>query len=144
MWFKLLKMVNLGSEKGIFMKDKTSRIIDRERRIRVLPFFAIIFFAISMTVAVAWGHGGKSHAESFTALQALQKATELYDQLIVRGKLDESWETGLNAVEVTVRDSNDRKEYRVGFHRQSGSPEAVYIFFSPEGEYGGSNFDGKW
>lgn len=121
------------------MKDKTSRIIDRERRIRVLPFFAI-----SMTVAVAWGHGGKSHAESFTALQALQKATELYDQLIVRGKLDESWETGLNAVEVTVRDSNDRKEYRVGFHRQSGSPEAVYIFFSPEGEYGGSNFDGKW
>lgn len=126
------------------MKDKTSRIINRERRIRVLPFFAIIFFAISMTVAVAWGHGGKSHAESFTALQALQKATELYDQLIVKGKLDESWETGLNAVEVTVRDSNDRKEYRVGFHRQSGSPEAVYIFFSPEGEYGGSNFDGKW
>ena len=94
--------------------------------------------------SLAFGHGGKSHAESFTALQALQKATELYDQLIVRGKLDESWETGLNAVEVTVRDSNDRKEYRVGFHRQSGSPEAVYIFFSPEGEYSGSNFDGKW
>jgi hypothetical protein len=94
--------------------------------------------------SLAFGHGGKSHAESFTALQALQKATELYDQLIVKGKLDESWETGLNAVEVSVRDSNDHKEYRVGFHRQSGSPEAVYIFFSPEGEYSGSNFDGKW
>ena len=126
------------------MKDKTSRIVNRGRRIRVLPLFPIILVTIAMTVAVAWGHGGKSHQDPFTALQALQKATELYDQLISKGKLDESWETGLNAVEVTVRDSNDRKEYRVGFHRQSGSPEAVYIFFSPEGEYSGSNFDGKW
>jgi hypothetical protein len=94
--------------------------------------------------ALAFGHGGKSHAESFTALQALQKATELYDQLIIKGKLDASWETDLNAVEVTARDSNDRKEYRVGFHRYEGSPEVVYIFFSPEGKYSGSNFDGTW
>jgi len=93
---------------------------------------------------VAFGHGGKSHTESFTALQALQKATDLYDQLIIKDKLDASWETGLNAVEVTARDSNGRKEYRVGFHRQYGKPEAVYIFFSPEGNYSGSNYDGKW
>lgn len=126
------------------MKDKTSWIVNRERRTRVLLLFTIIFLAIPMTGAVVGAHGGKSHQDSFTALQALQKATELYDQLIIKDKLDASWETGLNAVEVTARDSNGRKEYRVGFHRHDGSPQAVYIFFSPEGNYSGSNFDGKW
>ena len=92
----------------------------------------------------AFGHGGKTHAESFTALQALQKATELYDRLIVNGKLDETWETGLQQAEVTFRESDGRKEYRVGFHRQAGDPKVVYIFFSPEGNYSGSNFDGRW
>lgn len=92
----------------------------------------------------AFGHGGKTHAESFTALQALQKATELYDRLIVNGKLDGSWETDLQRAEVTFREVNDQKEYRVGFHRQTGSPAAVYIFFSPTGQYSGSNFDGQW
>ena len=90
-------------------------------------------------------HGGKTHGgQSFTALQALQKATELYDRLIVKGKLDESWETGLQQVAVTSRGTDGRKEYRVGFHRRAGKPEAVYIFFSAEGNYSGSNFDGRW
>lgn len=127
------------------MNVKISWIVNTERRTRVLLLFAILFFTVPMTGGtVVRAHGGKAHQDSFTALQALQMATELYDQLISKGKLDASWETGLNAVEVTARDSNDRKEYRVGFHRQDGSPEAVYIFFSPEGKYSGSNFDGKW
>ena len=95
-------------------------------------------------VTKAQAHGGKKHDDALTALQALQKATELYDRLIINGKLDGSWETGLNAVEVTTRDSKGRNEYRVGFHRHEGSPEAVFIFFSFEGKYSGSNFDGKW
>lgn len=125
------------------MKNQKSWIVNRERLTPVVLLFAVLFFAVPMT-GTMWAHGGKSHQDSFTALQALQMATELYDQLISKGKLDASWETDLNTVEVTPRDSNDRKEYRVGFHRQDGSPEAVYIFFSPEGKYSGSNFDGKW
>ncbi|MBL0712781.1 MAG: hypothetical protein JJV98_03685 [Desulfosarcina sp.] len=112
----------------------------------------VLFLAIILTLASSLctavpvrAHGGESHGEeSFTALQALQKATELYDRLIVNGKLDESWETDLQKAEVIAREKNDRQEYRVGFHRQSGSPEAVYIFFSSDGKYSGSNFDGQW
>jgi hypothetical protein len=106
--------------------------------------------AIILLVALAWahpgwGHGGKTHGgESFTALQALQKATELYDRLIINGKLDESWEIDLKKVELTTRDTIGPNEYRVGFHRHEGSPEAVFIFFSKEGKYSGSNFTGKW
>lgn len=126
------------------MRNPIRWIFSRKRCALITSLLMTLLLTVPMTVAVVWAHGGKTHQDAFTALQALQKATALYDQLIIKGKLDESWETGLNAVEVTMRDSKDRKEYRVGFHRQSGSPEAVYIFFSPEGEYSGSNFDGKW
>ena len=111
---------------------------------------AVIFALLSVCTdfiinTEAQAHGGKTHGESdFAALQALQKATELYDRLIVSGKLDESWETGLAKVEVLSRMNQDAMEYRVGFHRRSGNPEAVYIFLSSEGKYTGSNFDGNW
>ena len=104
-------------------------------------------FMVSVLIgggSLAFGHGGKTHKDSFTALQALQKATELYDRLIINGKLDESWESDLKMVQVTAREIDGRNEYRVGFHRHKASPEAVFIFFSSEGKYSGSNFDGKW
>jgi hypothetical protein len=94
--------------------------------------------------ASVFAHGGKTHAESFTAFEAFKQATELYDRLIVSGKLDETWETGFSNAEVISRDSHGQKEYRVRFQRQTGDPEAVYIFFSAEGQYTGSNFDGQW
>jgi hypothetical protein len=103
--------------------------------------------ALGVGLALAgslWAHGGKTHTQAFTALQALQKATTLFDRLIVEGKLDETWETGLQRAEVSTREIGDQKEYRVGFHRESGSPGAVYIFFSAEGQYSGSNFAGGW
>lgn len=106
----------------------------------------VVLFILTGPMAdiAAQAHGGKTHSEAFTALQALQKATELFDKLVVSGKLDESWETGLAKVDVLSRLSQDAMEYRVGFHRHSGTPEAVYIFLSSEGKYTGSNFDGNW
>lgn len=106
----------------------------------VLLFISLGPFAIEEVRA----HGGKTHNETFTALQALQKATELYDKLVAGGKLDETWETGLAKVEVVSRGKNETLEHRVGFHRSSGEPQAVYIFLSSDGEYSGSNFDGQW
>lgn len=126
------------------MYNQFSFTIQKVHLITAVLLVALFFFNGFLAGRRVEAHGGKTHQDSFTAFQALQKATELYDQLIIKGKLDASWETDLNAVEVTARDSNDRKEYRVGFHRYNGSPEAVYIFFSPEGKYSGSNFDGKW
>jgi len=110
-----------------------------------LVLVGLFILAGPMANIAVQAHGGKTHGEAdFAALQALQKATELYDRLIVSGKLDESWETGLAKVEVLSRLSQDAMEYRVGFHRRSGDPEAVYIFLSSEGKYTGSNFDGNW
>jgi hypothetical protein len=103
----------------------------------------VLFLAILILSSQALSHGGKSHASSFTALQALQKATELYDKLVVSGKLDESWETTLNQVEISSRRKSDQKEYVVTFRRSNGEPSKVYIFFSADGKYTGSNFTGK-
>ena len=116
-----------------------------------LPQLATAFALMMMFViagpeagGIVQAHGGKAHNETFTALQALQKATELYDKLVAGGKLDETWETGLASVEVTSRGEKEALEYRIGFHRSSGDPQTVYIFLSGEGAYSGSNFDGQW
>lgn len=48
------------------------------------------------------GHGGTN----FSSLQAVKKATELYDRLITMGKLPEEWETRLISIEVGTRQNN--------------------------------------
>jgi hypothetical protein len=91
-----------------------------------------------------YGHGGKTHGgQSFTALQALQKATGLYDKLIISGKLPENWETGLVTVVIDIRQSKGQREYVVEFKRAEGDQRSVYFFFDQEGQYSGSNFTGK-
>ena len=47
---------------------------------------SMTLLAVIITAALVHGHGGK-HSDKFTQLQALQKATILYDQLIEKGKL---------------------------------------------------------
>jgi hypothetical protein len=89
------------------------------------------------------GHGGITHSSSFTALQALQKATELYDKLVATGKLAESWETDLQKVDISKRQKGVQWEYVVSFERSAGEPDRVYIFFTAEGKYSGSNFTGE-
>jgi len=102
----------------------------------------IVAVGIVMTTVGAFGHGGK-HAGTFTHLQALQKATQLYDKLISNGKLNQSWETGLKTVTVSVRQKGEQKEIVVEFHRGEGDPPVVYIFFDASGKYTGSNFTGE-
>ncbi len=92
----------------------------------------------------ALAHGGKTHAEeSFTALQAVQKAIELYDRLILSGKLAEPWETKLKNIQISTRHKGEQKEYVVRFETDQPKPSSVYFFFDREGAYAGSNYSGK-
>jgi len=104
---------------------------------------AILGLAMLLSSAQVYGHGGKKHGSSFTPLQALQKATELYDKLVVSGKLPDSWETDLEKVDISNRQKGDQWEYVVSFERSAGEPNKVYIFFTAEGKYSGSNFTGE-
>jgi len=87
-------------------------------------------------------HGPKGHTEAFTSLAAAKKATMMYDKLVATGKLDESWETKLETIEVYKRNAG-QGEIVVKFSRTSGEPRAVYIFFTDKGNYNGSNFTGE-
>lgn len=113
--------------------------------IRLIAITAIM--TAILIFAGAWpalSHGGKSHGETnFSSLQAVQKATALYDRLITAEKLPEDWETGLHSIKVSTRQSNGKDEYVVQFNRTQGDPGSVYFFFDPSGEYSGSNFTGK-
>ena len=110
---------------------------------------AIIVIALTIGITITNvtpvnSHGGKTHAgESFTAFQALQKATQLYDRLITSGKLPEEWETRLKTVNIAARISAEKREYVIQFQKTEGNPTSVYFFFNQKGEYSGSNFTGK-
>ncbi len=120
------------------MKKKKSKCTQRYSVITI----SIALFAVILTAALAFGHGGK-HADQFTQLQALQKATTLYDQLIAKGKLDQTWETGLQNVTISNRKREGKNEVIVSFQRKEGDPKTVYIFFNSKGKYSGSNFSGE-
>ena len=111
--------------------------------INKLMIIAITLLWISISTTAVFGHGGKHSADEFTHLQALQKATEMYDRLIANGKLDQSWETMLMGVNVSNRQKENEKEIVVSFQRAEGEPQSVYIFFTAKGEYAGSNFTGE-
>lgn len=91
-----------------------------------------------------FAHGGKTHGgEAFSSFQALEKATELYNRLIVSNKLSEEWETELKTVRIVVRNKREGREYVVEFTKTEGDPQSVYFFFDHKGNYTGSNFTGK-
>ncbi len=103
--------------------------------------FLLLVFMIS--ASQVFSHGGKHDPEEFTHLAALKKATGLYDQLIGKGKLDQSWENELSQIEVIRRENEDQSEIVVSFNRAEGDPQAVYIYFTAGGQYAGSNFTGE-
>jgi hypothetical protein len=115
--------------------------VQPNRKIQTLVFITALI-AVILTVSLAFGHGGK-HSDKFTQLQALQKATKLFDQLVTKGKLEQSWETSLANVALSKRNNNGKDEVVVSFERQEGEPRAVYIFFNSDGKYTGSNFTGE-
>ena len=102
----------------------------------------LLILVLIISTTLAFGHGGK-HSDKFTQLQALQKATKLFDQLIAKGKLDQSWEIGLQNVAISKRNNKGKDNIVVSFQRKEGDPRSVYIFFDLDGKYAGSNFTGK-
>ena len=120
------------------------RRITSQIKLAAIIGFVIVIGLNGIFTLSASGHGGKTHGEeTFTAFQALEKASKLYDRLIVSGKLTEDWETGLKMVTIDIRNSKDKREYVVQFEKSKGEPSSVYFFFDQEGEYSGSNFTGK-
>ena len=108
---------------------------------KILQICLLILVLITSTT-IAFGYGGK-HSDKFTQLQALQKATKLFDQLVTKGKLDQSWETGIENVAISKRKNKGKDEVVVSFQRKEGDPKTVYIFFDSNGKYVGSNFTGQ-
>lgn len=122
---------------GITLPDIKTRLAKRE-----LLALSMFFCIILLMATVSFAHGPKGHTEGFTALAAAKKATLMYDKLVATGKLDESWETKLETIVVYERNTG-QQEIVVKFSRTSGEPRAVYIFFTEQGKYNGSNFTGK-
>ena len=110
--------------------------------IKKWPGIGLSILFVIISAQFAFGHGGK-HSDQFTHLQALQKATDLFDQLINKGKLDEKWEISLQNLTISKRNNKGKDEIVVSFTRKEGDPHSVYIFFDLDGKYSGSNFTGK-
>ena len=106
---------------------------------------ALIFLTAVLAGAAVYAHGGKSHGAGgeFTNLEALKKATELYDKLVAANKLDVKWETTVETVQIGERLKGAETEKVVAFSRSTGEPKTVYIFFTSRGDYAGSNFTGR-
>lgn len=120
-------------------KANTSTIMKVRTMIAITAVMLILVSALP-----AWSHGGKSHGGTgFSSLQAVQKATKLYDRLIKMEKLEEAWETGLKTIDVSIRQADGKHEYVVRFSRVEGDPGSVYFYFDQQGEYSGSNFTGQ-
>ena len=115
----------------------------KEEHLNAYITITFLFIAFFISASLAFSHGGKHTPGEFTNLQALKKATELYDQLIGKGKLDQSWENRLFQIDVFKRKKDDKDEIVVSFQRESGEPKTVYIFFNASGKYSGSNFSGE-
>jgi len=118
-------------------------ILIQPAKSRIQFVLGILIIVLLAGPTIVYAHSGKHADSEFTHLQALQKATELYDKLISGNKLEPSWETGLEKVEVSERTKGNQTEVVVAFHRSNGDPKTVYIFFSPDGRYAGSNFTGR-
>ena len=115
----------------------------KEENLNVYIGIGFLFIVLLISTSLAFSHGGKHAPGEFTNLQALKKATELYDQLIGKGKLDQKWENKLSQVDVFKREKDDKSEIVVSFHRTGGDPKTVYIFLNASGKYSGSNFTGE-
>lgn len=121
----------------------TGLVIPETSKYLGLALGLTFLFILALTVSVqrGWAHGGKAHTQ-FTALQALQKATNLYNKLLTNGKLDESWETSLVQVFIQPPGASGNKDYIVQFSKNTGTPKTVYFFLTNEGKYAGSNHTG--
>jgi len=117
----------------------------RKIEMRRSAVITLVILIAMLAAAVVYAHGGKSHGGGgeFTNLEALKKATALYDKLVAAEKLDMDWETALEKVQIAERRKGAEVEKVVSFSRSAGDAKTVYIFFKSNGEYAGSNFTGQ-
>ena len=116
----------------------------KKRVFLLYVILGLLFLFFPLKIETVNAHGGKGHDPgAFTPLIAVQKATELFNQLILLNKLDETWETQLIRIEVVSQKTREKQEFVVSFRRNSGNPDVVYFFFDLNGMYTGSNFTGK-
>jgi hypothetical protein len=115
------------------------------RKLARTVVIAVVFSMVVLAGVAVYGHGGKSHGSGgdFTNLEALKKATELYDKLVAAAKLDADWEISVESVQISERRKGAETEKVVAFSRAAGDPKTVYVFFKSNGEYAGSNFTGQ-
>ena len=117
---------------------------NKNKKFRLYLILGILFLSFILNIEATLAHGGKGHDPgAFTPLTAIQKATEMFDQLISLKKLDDTWETQLIRIEVISRKISENQEFVVLYKRSSGNPDTVYFFFDITGKYTGSNFTGK-
>lgn len=111
---------------------------------RIFVYATLIIMTVSLLIIPsAFSHGGKKHAENeFTAFSALKMATQLYGELLTKGKLSEDWEIELVNISISTRKGQVGEEFIVLFEKSNGDPKKVFIFFDATGKYLGSNFTG--
>ena len=116
-----------------------------KRKMTHAAIITLVFLIAVLAGAAVFAHGGKSHGSGgeFTNLEALKKATDLYDKLVASEKLDAGWEITVEKVQIAERQKGPEVEKVVSFSRSAGEPKTVYIFFKSSGEYAGSNFTGQ-
>lgn len=142
---------------GMVLEDQTvllslhEQLEDNMNHLKTVQSIGMGFLVLALTVGLtlsvttsAFSHGGKTHREeTFTAFQAVQKASQLYDRLLAAGKLSEGWETGLKTIIISTRKTGNKSEYVIQFETDKENPDSVYFFFSQDGMYSGSNFTGE-
>ena len=88
----------------------------------------LLILVLIISTTFAFGHGG-NHTDEFSHLQALQKATKLFDQLVTKGKLDQSWETDIENVAISKRKNKGKDEVVVSFSaRRRRSEDGLHLF----------------
>lgn len=113
-------------------------------KVQILVIMLTLGYLPTIMKNISYAHGGKSHSDNAaTPFAVVQSAIQLYDKLLSKQKLDDSWESGLKSISVYQNKRGSQVEWTVKFLRTKIDPEAVYIFFDPKGNYIGSNFTGK-
>lgn len=109
-----------------------------------LRHILLLLIMVFISAPMALAHGPKGHdGADFNAFKAAEKGIKLYDKLLASGRIEESWETNLKNIEIFQRQIKERKELVVKFSRSKGEPQFLYIFFTENGDYSGSNFTGE-
>ncbi len=101
-------------------------------------FFAVLVSVFMFSVGFIPIRNGFAE-EVIAPLAAVRNGLKVADDMIVQGKLDADWATGLRSVSVTMRNIKGFAEYVVTLTRSRGTPANVSIYINMSGGYSGSS-----